>query len=497
MTSLIKQISKLAAVHNVPDPKLIRRRNIKLGLRNTDGSGVVVGLTSKGSVVGYKKISKSNPQFDQQDITIQVPGLDRKLPSAEAGYYLLHGHLPSSNSLNTFLSSLAESAEYNIEPTHGQLYYCGYAIEDLVNAYKDSDEEGFDETAFLLLTGELPRKTQLRNFRDELTRRRNIPMRVNRFITYNSENPDQMNALHRAVSALSLADKDPNADDMRLQIEQCLNLIAKFPTIIAHNYNSMLFQKGKGRGLINPSPHLSPMENFVYMLNGQKPNRFTAKLLDMIMVLHAEHGGGNNSTFTVRSVTSSGANTYMAISSGIASLSGYLHGGANEAVLDMMANIQKNVKDWNDDHEIMAYLKKILAGDAYDGKGKIYGIGHAVYTLSDPRALILSEKAEELAKMTNLENTYCLYQNVARLACQLVLKEKGKIVSPNVDFYSGFVYQTIGIPKELFTPLFAMARITGWCAHRLEQIAQGRLMRPAYISSISPRKYVEAGKRQK
>ncbi len=239
------------------------------------------------------------------------------------------------------------------------------------------------------------------------------------------------------------------------------------------------------------------MENLVYMLNGQKPNRFTSKLLDMIMVLHAEHGGGNNSTFTVRSVTSSGANTYMAICSGIASLSGYLHGGANEAVLDMMANIQKNVKDWNDDNEIMTYLKKILSGDAYDGKRKIYGIGHAVYTLSDPRAIILSKKAEELAKISNLEHTYSLYQNVARLACQLVLKEKGKIVSPNVDFYSGFIYQTIGIPKELFTPLFAMARITGWCAHRLEQIAQGRIIRPAYISSISPRKYVKTDKRRK
>ena len=497
MSSLITQISKLAAVHNAPDPKLVRRHNIKLGLRNTDGSGVIVGLTSKGCVVGYEKVLKSDPLLKKEDITIQIPGIDQKLTPSEACYFLLHGYAPASGVLNTFLSRLAYLSEYDVQPTNGRLYYCGYAIENLINAYKDSGEEGFDETAYLLLTGELPKASRLKKFHEELIRRRNIPMRVNRFITYDSENPDQMNALHRAVAAMSLVDKDPNSDEMSHQIEQCLNLIAKFPTIIAHNYNAMMFRKGKGHGLINPSPNMSPMENFIYMLNGQKPDRFIAKLLDMIMVLHAEHGGGNNSTFTVRSVTSSGANTYMAISSGIASLSGYLHGGANEAVLDMMANIQKNVKDWNDDEEVMAYLKKILDGEAYDGKRKIYGIGHAVYTLSDPRAVILLEKAEEMSRMANQEHVFSLYQSVARLACKLILKEKGKSVSPNVDFYSGFVYRMMGIPKELFTPLFAMARISGWCAHRLEQIAQGRIMRPAYISSIEPREYVAMDKRHK
>ena len=497
MTSLIAQISKLAAAHNAPNPKLIRKHNIKLGLRNTDGSGVVVGLTSKGCVVGYDKILKSDPLLKKQNITIQIPGLNQKLTPSEACYLLLHGYSPTSGALNAFLSRMSDLSEYDIKPTAGRLYYCGYAIEDLVNAYKNSAEEGFDETVYLLLTGELPKASILRKFRDDLIRRRNIPMRVTRFITYDAENPDQMNALHRAIAAMSLVDKDPNSDEMSHQIEQCLNLIAKFPTIIAHNYNAMMFRKGKGHGLINPSPNMSTMENFIYMLNGQKPDRFIAKLLDMLMVLHAEHGGGNNSTFTVRSVTSSGANTYMAISSGIASLSGYLHGGANEAVLDMMSNIQKNVKDWKDDNEILAYLKKILNGEAHDGKGKIYGIGHAVYTLSDPRAVILLEKAEELAKIANQENAFSLYQNVARLACQLILTEKGKAVSPNVDFYSGFVYRMIDIPKELFTPLFAMARISGWCAHRLEQIAQGRIIRPAYISSIEPRKYVSIANRLK
>lgn len=497
MSTLITQISKLAAVHNVPDPKLIKKHNIKLGLRNADGSGVVVGLTSKGCVIGYQKVSKSESQLEKEDITIQIPGLGQNLTSAEACYYLHHGHLSTPNTLRDFLSHLTDYAEYDVKPVHGRLYYCGYAIEDLVNAYKDSQDEGFEETAFLLLTGELPKESQLKKFREELIHRRNIPMRINRFITYDSENPDQMNALHRAVAAMSLVDKDPNTDDMRHQIDQCLNLIAKFPTIIAHNYNSMLFPKGKGRGLINPSTHLSPMENFMYMLTGEKPDSSTAKLLDIMMILHAEHGGGNNSTFTVRSVTSSGANTYMAISSGIASLSGHLHGGANEAVVKMIADIQENVKDWKDDDEITSYLKKILAGEAHDGKGKIYGIGHAVYTLSDPRAVILSEKAKELAKNANQEDVFGLYQSVDRLASELLFKEKGKHVAPNVDFYSGFVYQLIGIPIELFTPLFAMSRITGWCAHRLEQITQGRIIRPAYVSSIAPREYVIPEKRRK
>ncbi|MBN1870455.1 MAG: citrate synthase [Candidatus Omnitrophica bacterium] len=496
MTSVINQISKLAAVHNVPDPKLIRKHNIKLGLRNADGSGVVVGLTSKGCVIGYEKALKSNPLFDREDITIQIPGLDGDLSPAEACYVLLNGHRPTHSSLEAFLSHMSDYSQYDIRPTEGRLYYCGYSVKDLVNACKDSEEEGFNETIYLLLTGELPKASQLQKFHDEMTHRRSIPMRVTRFITYASENPDQMSALHRAVAAMSLVDKNPNTYSMSHQIDQCLDLIAKFPAIIAHNYNAMLFRKGKGHGFINSDPHLSPMENFMHMLNGQKPERFAAKLLDILMVLHAEHGGGNNSTFTVRSVTSSGANTYMAISSGIASLSGYLHGGAAEAVVDMMADIQKNVRDWNDDDELSSYLKRILAGEAYDLKGKIYGIGHAVYTLSDPRAVILLEKAEELAKTTGQEHVLSLYRNVARLACQLVQEEKGKRVSPNVDFYSGFIYQMIGIPKELFTPLFAMARVSGWCAHRLEQITQGRIIRPAYVASIEPRKYIAINKRR-
>jgi len=220
------------------------------------------------------------------------------------------------------------------------------------------------------------------------------------------------------------------------------------------------------------------------MLQGKKPDKLTAHLFDMMLVLHAEHGGGNNSTFTVRAVSSSGANSYMAICSGIASLSGHLHGGANEAVESMMEDIKTQVKDWDDDEEISRYLRKILEKKVGDKTGKIYGIGHAVYTKSDPRAVILEQKAEEIAKKSGMLKEFTLHRKVAMLAPEIVLEKKGKVVSANVDFYSGFVYRSMGIPKELFTPIFAMSRVAGWSAHRIEEMVQGKLIRPSYVSSL-------------
>ncbi len=220
------------------------------------------------------------------------------------------------------------------------------------------------------------------------------------------------------------------------------------------------------------------------MLNGVKPDRLTTELFDMMLVLHAEHGGGNNSTFTVRTVSSAGANSYMAICSGIASLSGHLHGGANEAVEAMMENIKSHVKDWDDDEAVSKYLEQILDKKSNDKSGKIYGIGHAVYTLSDPRAVILEGKAADIATKNGMAKEFELYKKVARLSPALVLKKKGKVASANVDFYSGFVYRSMGIPKELFTPIFAISRVAGWSAHRIEEIIQGRLIRPSYVSSI-------------
>jgi citrate synthase len=283
---------------------------------------------------------------------------------------------------------------------------------------------------------------------------------------------------------MHLFDEDPNSTDIKDLARQCIDLVAKFPTIVAYNYQASMGQKKKMPALKEPKAVYHHAENFLYMLKGKKPDRLTANLFDMMLVLHAEHGGGNNSTFTVRAVSSSGANSYMAICSGIASLSGRLHGGATEAVESMMENIKAHVRDWDDDCEISNYLEKILDKKANDKTGKIYGIGHSVYTKSDPRALILERKAEEIANKNEMGKEFELYKKIAVLAPKIVKEKKGKVVAPNIDFYSGFVYRSMGIPKELFTPIFAMARVVGWSAHRIEEIIQGKLMRPSYYSSL-------------
>jgi citrate synthase len=265
----------------------------------------------------------------------------------------------------------------------------------------------------------------------------------------------------------------------------CINLIAKVPTVVAYNYKVSRYRQGGSLRIIPPDPELSMAENFLYMLRGSRPNREEAMLFDLSLMLHAEHGGGNNSTFTVRTVSSSGANTYMAICSGIASLSGHLHGGANEAVMMMMKDIKKHVKNWEDRNQVKKYLVKILDGKAHDRTGKIYGIGHAVYTVSDPRAEILLEKAEELsAQKKELQSELELMKLVAEVASELIFERKGRVVAPNVDFYSGFIYKMLHIPIDLFTPIFAMSRVAGWSAHRIEQIIQSKLIRPAYVSSL-------------
>jgi citrate synthase len=283
---------------------------------------------------------------------------------------------------------------------------------------------------------------------------------------------------------MHLFDKNPNSTDIKDLARQCIDLVAKFPTIVAYNYHASSCHKKEVSELLEPKDEYSHAENFLYLLHGKKPDKLTAHLFDMMLVLHAEHGGGNNSTFTVRAVSSSGANSYMAICSGIASLSGHLHGGANEAVEGMMEDIKNNVKDWDDDDEISKYLGMILDKKTHDRTGKIYGIGHAVYTKSDPRAVILEEKAAEIARKSGMEKEFNLHRKVAVLAPGIVLEKKGKVAAANVDFYSGFVYRSMGIPKELFTPIFAMSRVAGWSAHRIEEIVQGKLIRPSYVSSL-------------
>lgn len=437
MDEILFKIDELAKYHDQVSPELIGAKDIKLGLRNADGTGVVVGITSKGLVVGYEK----KP----------APG----------------------------------GTGYAVKPVEGRLLYCGYDVCDLVKGIYSEHRFGFDEVAYLLLTGELPASDDLERFSSTLARRRTLSKLERSMLMQESENENQMYALHAVISHLSRCDSNSESTDPSDETNRCINLIAKFPTIVAYNYNVMRYRSGSSLSIIKPEPSLSTAQNFLYMLKGRMPTRFEANLFDLCLILHAEHGGGNNSTFTVRAVSSSGANTYMAICAGIASLSGYLHGGANEAVMRMMKNIKKNVRNWSNKDEVRAYLERILDGEAHDRSGKIYGMGHAVYTVSDPRAVLLREKAAEYARMKNMTHEYRLYRLVEEASLELLTELKGPGICVNVDFYSGFIYKLLGIPMDLYTPIFAMSRVVGWSAHRIEQLIQNRIMRPAYVSSLA------------
>ncbi len=435
MESVLKRVEELALLHDKIDPEIVREKNIKLGLRNEDGSGVSVGITSKGQVRGYEAITTG-------DGTVKV------------------------------------------NPIPGKLYYCGYDVDDLVSGKEKENRFGFEETVCLLLTGELPEEKDLASFSMELAKRRALPEEAKEIILNRPRHLDQMGSLHTIVSAMQHFDERPNSTNIRDVTRQCIDLLAKFPTIIAYNCLKNTMKEKDLAKLTEPDPNYSTAENFLYMLTGKAPERMTAELFDTMLIFHAEHGGGNNSTFTTRCVSSSGANTYMAICAGIGSLSGHLHGGANEAEVKMIIDIKQNIKDWEDDEEIKSYLSNVLDKKAGDKSGKIYGLGHAVYTLSDPRAVFLETKGEELAQLAGREKEFALYKKIAKIAPRLVKEKKGKTVCTNVDFYSGFVYQCMGLTEDLFTPIFAMARVAGWSAHRIEEIVQGRIIRPSFVSSL-------------
>ena len=430
MDNILKKIEELTKANDKIASALVKEKDVKLGLRNADGTGVVVGITTKGRVIGYEKD--------------------------------------------------ANGKKVSVE---GKLYYCGYDIESLVREITTRNSFGFDEVAYLLLTGEKPSENDLHNFSEALAKRRSLSKEERSVIIEEVQNPNQMYALHSVISHLGRCDSNPDSTDIKDVSRQCINLIAKFPTIVAYNYNVNRFHNGSNLKMLRPKTELSTAENFLYMLKGEVPDKHEAQLFDMALVLHAEHGGGNNSTFTVRTVTSSGANTYMAISAGIASLSGPLHGGANETVMKMVKDLKKHVKDWSNDKAIEKYVVDVFDGKAFDGSKKIYGLGHAVYTLSDPRATILKEHAREYAKRRNALEEFTLYESLERIAAKVLSERKGVPIKANVDFYSGFIYKLMGIPQALFTPIFAMARVTGWSAHRLEQIVQGKIMRPAYVAA--------------
>lgn len=386
-------------------------------------------------------------------------------------------------------------------PCEGQLFYRGYNVTDIISDIAKRGRFGFEETTYILLFGRLPNKAELEEFKTVLANYRELPVSFVRDFIMKAPSDNIMNSLARSVLALYSYDETPDDTSVGNVLRQCIRLISLFPLLSVYGYQAYnYYVKGNSSFFIHqPKKEYSTAENILYML--RIDGQFTpleAQLLDLALILHAEHGGGNNSTFTTHVVTSSGTDTYSAIAAALGSLKGPRHGGANIKVRHMFEDIKKNVKDWNDDDEIKAYLLKLLNKEAFDKSGLIYGMGHAVYSLSDPRAEIFKGFVEKLATEKGLRDEYHLYAAVERIAPEAIA-EKRKIykgVSANVDFYSGFVYEMLGIPEELFTPIFADARISGWSAHRLEEIINsGKIIRPAYRNVMPRRDYIPLDKR--
>ena len=431
ITPEILSLTKLAESTSKIDPALYTKYDVKRGLRDINGKGVLAGLTDIGNVHAYDMVDGK-----------QVP-------------------------------------------CEGKLYYRGYNIEDLVNGFIRDQRFGFEEVTYLLLFGKLPSKEDLKEFSDMLAAYRSLPTSFVRDIILKAPSQDMMNTLARSV--LTLYTYDDRADDISLPnvLRQCLQLIALFPMLSVYGYQAYShYHDGKSLYIHMPDPSLSTAENLLHILRpDSKYTNLEARILDIALVLHMEHGGGNNSTFTTHVVSSSGTDTYSTIASSLGSLKGPKHGGANIKVVRMFEDMKKTVKDWNNEKEVGDYLRALLNKDAFDHAGLIYGMGHAVYTLSDPREVILKRFARDLAQEKGMMKEFALYELVERLAGRMVMEQRRlfKNVCANVDFYSGFVYTMLGIPKELFTPIFAIARIPGWSAHRLEEILNAsKIIRPAY-----------------
>ena len=371
-------------------------------------------------------------------------------------------------------------------PCDGELWYRGYNVKTLTDGIKPG-EFGFEKIAYLLLFGQLPSETELKEFTDIIGKSRTLPTNFTRDVIMKAPSKDIMNSMTRSI--LTLASYDPNVSVAGIDnnIRQCLSLNAIFPMLAVYGYHAYNhYDNNSSMYIHRPDPQLSTAENFLRMLRpDNKYTQLEARVLDMALILHMEHGGGNNSTFTTRVVTSAGTDTYSAIAAAMSSLKGPKHGGANIKVMEMMQDIRTNVKDWSDEDEVRAYLAKMLDGEVFDHKGLIYGMGHAVYSLSDPRERIFRGYVEKLSVAKERDKEMNLYNTIEKVAPELIAEKRHifKGVSPNVDFYSGFVYEMLGIPMELYTPLFAIARIVGWSAHRLEEIVgMNKIIRPAYMS---------------
>lgn len=433
----IMSLAELCKKNDRIDPELYGKYDVKRGLRDVNGKGVLAGLTEIGDVHAYDMI-------DGKSV-----------------------------------------------PCEGKLYYHGVDIEKLVEGFVRDKRFGFEEATYLLLFGQLPNETQLADFNRILADYRTLPTGFVRDIIMKAPSYDMMNTLARSV--LTLFAYDDRADDTSVEnvLRQCLQLIALFPLLAVYGYQAYKhYHDGQSLVIHPPRPDLSTAENILYTLRpDSKYTELEARILDIALVIHAEHGGGNNSTFTTHVVTSSGTDTYSAIAAAIGSLKGPRHGGANIKVVKMFEDMKKNLSDWTDEKEVKQYLSDILNKKAFDGAGLIYGMGHAVYSLSDPRANIFKGFVERLAKEKKREDEFELYSLVEKLAPEVIAEQRKiyKGVSANVDFYSGFVYSMLDLPIELYTPIFAISRISGWSAHRIEELTNaGKIIRPAY-KNVAPR----------
>ncbi|HUX22798.1 MAG TPA: citrate synthase, partial [Spirochaetia bacterium] len=379
-------------------------------------------------------------------------------------------------------------------PVEGRLRYRGIDVRDIVSGFQKEVRKGYEEVAYLLLFGELPTATSLQEFSETLGSLRPLPDNFTEDMILKAPSSNIMNKLARSVLAYYSFDSNPEEESLANVLRQSITLIAALPTMTAYAYQAKRhYFDQQSLFLHAPRPEASTAENLLHMIrHNSEYSELEAALLDLCLVLHAEHGGGNNSAFTIHVVSSSSTDTYSAVAAAIGSLKGARHGGANIKVIEMMDDIKSNVRDWSNEGEVTRYIEKIIAKKAFDGSGLVYGMGHAVYTLSDPRAVLLKARAAELAQEKKMSDEMQLYQLVETLTPKVFERVKGstKVIAANVDFYSGFVYSMLGIPRELFTPIFAISRISGWCAHRIEEILiGGRIIRPAYKCVIEPGEY--------
>lgn len=441
ITPQIHELAQRCVSKNAIDPTLYTKYQVNRGLRDLNGKGVLTGLTEISEI-------QSSMEVDGQTVSCE-----------------------------------------------GKLFYRGVNVEDIVAGFLKEKRFGFEETVYLLLFGDLPTKEQLDEFTQLLARYRSLPPSFVRDVILKAPSSDMMNTLARSV--LTLYSYDNNANDISIDnvLRQCLQLIASFPLLSVYGYHAYnYYHNGESLFIHNPLPELSTAENILRILRPDSSyTELEAQLLDLCMVLHAEHGGGNNSTFTTRVLSSAQTDIYSTIAAAIGSLKGFRHGGANHKVRQMMTDIMQNVQHWDSDDEVENYLERILRREVGDKSGLIYGIGHAIYTLSDPRAVELKKQARSLAAKTGYADQFALYERIERLAPDAFHKVTGneKVVCANVDFYSGLVYEMLGIPEDLYTPMFAVSRISGWCAHRIEELTTGgRIIRPAYRALPTGQTYV-------